>query len=377
LLFHIIACLWPFAVRQAITDNTKLQRLASVLDMCEESNLDVVLLQEVFNSGWCSQLRQLLKDADSPMTAVEHEEMPCVLTRLLETMTSGLIVLTRHTVVEHSFIHYHVPSSNWMNMVRPSGFQHVVIEVRGRRVHVLNTHLFPDEVNDVDRELPWFTATMNFLRTVSSYLSPTPHRFMSPREGPPPTVPCDQSTPQQIRVAQFNQIVRYIRRHVPGDEPFVLGGDFNIEASSDEASDLLDALLQGRARAASGENLSEAAARAAAVSMKANGRRNDEAANAQRGRVASGDGGGGGDACSHSTGTGRLNLGVSRFGSSQPTVHCKTPFAIHEPDLRDVAADHLYSSMRMTSGRVRTDQWHLSDHYPIHVTLGLPTKKQS
>lgn len=139
----------------------------------------------------------------------------------LPLLDSGLVVLTKHKVLSSHFTHYDA-SNEWIHKLRPGGFQTVKLCLQhedernvNNHIYVFNTHLYPDE-----GDIGW-----------------------------------RQLSPPLIRKLQYEQLCEAISQLPPGSR-WILGGDFNVDATSAEARDLFESLRGG---ASAGSVLSKSA----------------------------------------------------------------------------------------------------------------------
>jgi endonuclease/exonuclease/phosphatase family metal-dependent hydrolase len=148
------------------------------------SNYDIVCLQEVFTSKWSSRYRDVIERC-LPQYYTAFCPTPSFWSGHL--IDGGLIVLSKFPIM-HTAFHPFKSNPNAMR-IADKGFLHVSIDVPTllRPLHVINTHLHPNEGN------LWFTSASG------------------------------------VRARQVRQISEVI--YALADDPILLIGDFNIDAS--------------------------------------------------------------------------------------------------------------------------------------------------
>lgn len=124
-------CLIPKGIYQSNANDRREDRLEAITKLV--SRYDIVLLQEVFGSSWCSQWRDKI-------SAVP--DMHCSLTNHRDRLVdSGLVVLSKKKISYSSYTPF--KSVSIVNkMVVERGFLYCFIEPN---IHVLNMHLNPSE----------------------------------------------------------------------------------------------------------------------------------------------------------------------------------------------------------------------------------------
>jgi len=99
---------------------------------------DIVLLQEVFGTAWCGEWRKVFSSTPN-MQSVMGIKAKC------KILDSGLVILSRYPIIDSSFTQFR--SKSLSNAVIDRGFLYAEIKVGEKRVHVINTHLNPDETH--------------------------------------------------------------------------------------------------------------------------------------------------------------------------------------------------------------------------------------
>jgi endonuclease/exonuclease/phosphatase family metal-dependent hydrolase len=127
-------CLLPHYLFQSKGDDNRAQRAELIHRMVQR--YDIVLLQEVFSTRWCSQWRELFSNVPG---------MSSLLTvKGVEKFTdSGLVILSRYPIVKSSFHRFR--SKSFTNSVIDRGFLYAAIQVGDKVVHVVNSHYNPNE----------------------------------------------------------------------------------------------------------------------------------------------------------------------------------------------------------------------------------------
>lgn len=167
-------CLLPAYLFQSRGDDNRDQRAELISRMIQR--YDIVLLQEVFGTSWCSQWRNAFKNVPGMMTLFSlrsHNKL----------VDSGLVILSRYPITAGSFNQFR--SKSISNSVIDRGFLYASVDVRGTTVHVINTHLNPSECH------------------------------------------CGTLTPQEYRRRQLREIVSFKESASLEHEAWIIGGDFN------------------------------------------------------------------------------------------------------------------------------------------------------
>lgn len=127
-------CLLPHHLFQSGGDDNRSQRAQLIHQMVQR--YDIVLLQEVFGTHWCSEWRELFKEVPgmSSLLSVKGGD---------KLTDSGLVILSRYPIIKSSFQRFH--SKSFTNSVLDRGFLYGAIQVGEKVVHVVNTHLNPSE----------------------------------------------------------------------------------------------------------------------------------------------------------------------------------------------------------------------------------------
>ena len=127
-------CLLPSFLFQSTGEDNREQRAELIKRLVQR--YDVVLLQEVFTSPWCGKWQSMFQDVPN-MVSVITKKAPEKIT------SSGLVVLSRYPVVQHSFHRFH--SKSFTNSVVDRGFLYVAIKVGSQVIHTVNSHYAPNE----------------------------------------------------------------------------------------------------------------------------------------------------------------------------------------------------------------------------------------
>ena len=167
-------CLLPSYIYQSKGTDDREQRAALIMEMVQR--YDVVLLQEVFGTKWCHEWRELFLHVPKMQSlfSVKHS---------LKLIDSGLAILSRYPIVTGQFIPFR--SKSVSNAIINRGFLYAQIQVGEKMIHVVSSHLCPNE--------------MNF----------------------------GIHTPSEYRRRQLAEIVAFKQVQGHEQDPWVIGGDFN------------------------------------------------------------------------------------------------------------------------------------------------------
>lgn len=167
-------CLLPRYLFQSTGDDNREQRAELIARMVQR--YDVVLLQEVFGTSWCNQWRNQFKQVPGM-----H---PLLTTRPgNKILDSGLITLSKYPVTQHSFHQFR--HNRFPHTVIDRGFLYAQIQVGSKQVHIINTHLHPDECH------------------------------------------YGSKTVQEYRKLQLTEILDFKAQQHADSDPWIIGGDFN------------------------------------------------------------------------------------------------------------------------------------------------------
>ena len=123
----------------------KNERLDEIID-CVLPNYDIVCLQEVFASMSFRTSRLVNRARELGFKYCVVPKAPAFFSRKL--IDSGLVILSKHPILEYHCISFEHPGV-FSDQLADKGFQYAKINVYGRIIHVINTHIQSDyEIHD-------------------------------------------------------------------------------------------------------------------------------------------------------------------------------------------------------------------------------------
>lgn len=167
-------CLLPKFIYQSEGSDNRVQRAELISKMI--SRYDIVLLQEVFSTAWTKTWNKIISETPS-MEKVFTVKNKCKL------VDSGLVVLSKFPIIKHRFIKF--KNISLSNIMIDRGFLYTRLQVGDKIVHVINTHLNPNE-NHIGKKQP-----------------------------------------EDWRKLQMSEILEYKKNVGMQDDLWIIGGDFN------------------------------------------------------------------------------------------------------------------------------------------------------
>ncbi len=172
-------CLLPKHVYQCPGEDNRLERAQQISRLVQR--YDIVLLQEVLSSLWSSEWKEMFTTIPN-MESVSTVRLGLKKGQLID---SGLILLSRYPILFSSF--HRFKNVSVTNKIVDRGFIHAGLLINEKVVHVINTHLNPDECH------------------------------------------IGKFTPRMYREKQIEQIIEYKNSFLT-DDPWIIGGDFNDDS---------------------------------------------------------------------------------------------------------------------------------------------------
>ena len=126
-------CLLPSGVYQSGGDDDREDRARRIARLVQR--YDIVLLQEVFTTFWCTRWKKELTQVPGMHIVVADKRA-----RLLD---SGLMILSKYPVLHSSFTRFQ--NTSLTNHVLERGYLYAELQTPNGSLHVVNTHLNPSE----------------------------------------------------------------------------------------------------------------------------------------------------------------------------------------------------------------------------------------